>query len=209
MVDAGSVEDQISLQSSDNVDEVLAAYETQKKVIQQLQSSLNMERDRSAKSEKELKTELDKLRTLSADQQSVIQTNMNKSPSNQTEAFMQHELTRLTGENFDLREVNDNQGDQIKRLKRQLKVYMKKLQESGVLASVQEAEERERVAEAAEADSALPVILKKESDQLGMLEYNRDYEDRLLRAIIIELKPRTAAQMLPGMPAYVLFMVIR
>ena len=86
---------------------------------------------------------------------------------------------------------------------------MKKLQESGVLASVQEAEERERVAEAAEADSALPVILKKESDQLGMLEYNRDYEDRLLRAIIIELKPRTAAQMLPGMPAYVLFMVIR
>ena len=203
------MEDQISLQSSDNVDEVLAAYETQKKVIQQLQSSLNMERDRSAKSEKELKTELDKLRTLSADQQSVIQTNMNKSPSNQTEAFMQHELTRLTGENFDLREVNDNQGDQIKRLKRQLKVYMKKLQESGVLASVQEAEERERVAEAAEADSALPVILKKESDQLGMLEYNRDYEDRLLRAIIIELKPRTAAQMLPGMPAYVLFMVIR
>ena len=203
------MEDQISLQSSDNVDEVLAAYETQKKVIQQLQSSLNMERDRSAKSEKELKTELDKLRTLSADQQSVIQTNMNKSPSNQTEAFMQHELTRLTGENFDLREVNDNQGDQIKRLKRQLKVYMKKLQESGVLASVQEAEERERVAEVAEADSALPVILKKESDQLGMLEYNRDYEDRLLRAIIIELKPRTAAQMLPGMPAYVLFMVIR
>ena len=88
------MEDQISLQSSDNVDEVLAAYETQKKVIQQLQSSLNMERDRSAKSEKELKTELDKLRTLSADQQSVIQTNMNKSPTNQTEAYMQHELTR-------------------------------------------------------------------------------------------------------------------
>ena len=84
----------MSLQSSDNVDEVLAAYETQKKVIQQLQSSLNLERDRATKSEKETKLELEKLRALSQDQQSVIQTNMNKSPSNQTEAYMQHELTR-------------------------------------------------------------------------------------------------------------------
>lgn len=86
----------VSLQSSDNVEEVLAAYETQKKVIQQLQSSLNLERERASKSEKETKVELEKLRALSLDQQSVIQTNMNKSPSNQTEAYMQHELTRLT-----------------------------------------------------------------------------------------------------------------
>ena len=111
----------MSLQSSDNVDEVLAAYETQKKVIQQLQSSLNLERERASKSEKEMKVELEKLRALSQDQQSVIQTNMNKSPSNQTEAYMQHELTRLTGENFDLREANDHKDDQVKRLKRQLK----------------------------------------------------------------------------------------
>ena len=41
---------------------------------------------------------------------------------------MQHELTRLTGENFDLRERNDEREDAIKRLKKQLKIYMKKLQ---------------------------------------------------------------------------------
>ena len=40
-----------------------------------------------------VKVELEKLRALSQDQQSIIQTNMNKSPSNQTEASMQHELT--------------------------------------------------------------------------------------------------------------------
>ena len=40
------------------------------------------------------RTELEKLRALSSEQQSVIQTNMNKSPTNQTEAYMQHELTR-------------------------------------------------------------------------------------------------------------------
>ena len=41
----------MSLQSVDNVDEVLMAYETQKKVIQQLQASLNMERDRASKAD--------------------------------------------------------------------------------------------------------------------------------------------------------------
>merc|ERR1719410_2732303 len=208
---SGSEADQVSLQSSDNVEEVLQAYETQKKVIQQLQSSLNIERDRATKSEKEMKLELEKLRVLSADQQSVIQTGMTKTPANQQEAFMQHELTRLTGENFDMREQNEAKEDQIKRLKRQVKMYMKRLQEAGMLASIVEIEERENRDhnDVGESDQSMPVILKKESDQLGMLEYNKDQEDKLLRAIITELKPRTAAQMLPGLPAYVMFMLIR
>ena len=208
---SGSEADQVSLQSSDNVEEVLQAYETQKKVIQQLQSSLNIERDRANKSEKEMKVELEKLRVLSADQQSVIQTGMNKTPANQQEAFMQHELTRLTGENFDMREQNEAKEDQIKRLKRQMKMYMKRLQEAGMMASIVEIEERENRDhnDVGEGDQSMPVILKKESDQLGMLEYNKDQEDKLLRAIITELKPRTAAQMLPGLPAYVMFMLIR
>ena len=42
-----------------------------------------------------------------------------------------------------------------------------------------------------------------------MLEYTKEQEDKLLRAVITELKPRVAAQMLPGLPAYVLFMLIR
>ena len=78
----------------DNADDVLMAYETQKKVIQQLQATLNQERERAVKAERESGTELEKLRALSSEQQSVIQTNMNKSPTNQTEAYMQHELTR-------------------------------------------------------------------------------------------------------------------
>ena len=79
---------------SDNADDVMMAYETQKKVIQQLQASLNQERERAIKTERESRAELEKLRTLSSEQQTVIQTNMNKSPTNQTEAYMQHELTR-------------------------------------------------------------------------------------------------------------------
>ena len=73
------------------------------------------------------------MRALSQDQQSIIQTNMNKSPSNQTEAHMQHELTRLTGENF------DHKDGQVKRLKRQLKAYMKRMLQCGVMGGVRTA----------------------------------------------------------------------
>ena len=57
---------------------------------------------------------------MNREQQAVMQTNMNKAPANQTEAYMQHELTRLTGENFDLREKIENLNDTVKRLKKQL-----------------------------------------------------------------------------------------
>ena len=188
-------------------DELLMAYETQKKVIQQLQASLGQERERAGKVEREARQELERLGSQNREQQAVIQTNMNKSPSNQTEAYMQHELTRLTGENFDLREKIENLNDTAKRLKRQLKVYMKKLQESGVVHSV--VEEVGEGEQGGETDQTLPVILKKEADYLGMLEYKQDQEEKLLKTIITELKPRVASQMLPGLPAYILFMLIR
>ena len=38
---------------------------------------------------------------------------------------------RLTGENFDLREKIENLNDTVKRLKKQLKLYMKKISDSG------------------------------------------------------------------------------
>jgi len=192
--------------SAPEAEELLLAYETQKNVIQQLQASLNQERERATTVEKELRVEMDKMSNLNRDQQAVIQTNMNKAPSNQTEAYMQHELTRLTGENFDLREKIENLNDSVKRLKRQLKMYMKKLQDNGVV-HVGEVDDRDP--DSTEADQTLPVILKKEAEYLGMLEYSKDQEEKLLKSIITDLKPRVASQMLPGMPAYIVFMLIR
>ena len=40
----------------------------------------------------------------------VINATINKGPANNTEACLQHEITRLTGENFDLREKIENLG---------------------------------------------------------------------------------------------------
>ena len=73
------------------------------------------------------------------------------------------------------------------------------------MGGVSEIEEREHHENRDdEGDQTLPVILKKESDHLRMLEYSKDQEDKLWGIITI-LMLRTAAQMLPGLPAYVMF----
>ena len=69
--------------------------------------------------------------------------------------------------------------------------------------------EEDKEVEAVEAEQSMPVISRKEHEHLGMLDYNKEQEDKLLRVIITELKPRLASQMLPGLPAYILFMLIR
>ena len=119
-------------------------------MIQQLQASLAQERERAGSVERELRQEVEKVGSLNREQQAVMQTNMNKAPSNQTEAYMQHELTRLTGENFDLREKIENLNDTVKRLKKQLRMYMKKLAEvgGGSVAELEREEQRRRGAPA-------------------------------------------------------------
>ena len=69
--------------------------------------------------------------------------------------------------------------------------------------------EREEREDSGEGDRTLPVITRKEHSYLGMLEYPKDQEEKLLKAVITDLKPRVAAALLPGMPAYVMFMLIR
>ena len=53
-------------------EEVLAAYETQKVIIAQLQDQLNEERSRSTELEQELRDEIDSLNKTCSDQQQLI-----------------------------------------------------------------------------------------------------------------------------------------
>jgi myosin-5 len=78
-----------------------------------------------------LKTELQQITQANSSAQQLLQNNMKRNPASQTEANMQHEITRLTGENFDLQEKIEALNEQVKRLKRQHKLYLKKLAESG------------------------------------------------------------------------------
>lgn len=112
-------------------EELFTAYETQKNVIAQLQDQLTDEKAKSREIELELRSELEKVTKTSHEQQMVINNTINRDPVNNTELCLQHEITRLTGENFDLREKIESLNDTIKRIKRQLRAYYKKLNEMG------------------------------------------------------------------------------
>jgi len=188
-----------------DTEELLLAYESQKNVIVQLQASLSEEREKSKSIETTLRSEMDKLNSANRETEQLLQTNLKRNPSSQTEAIMQHELQRLTGENFELREKIEILTDQTKALKKQHKLYMKKLAEYG--GGVSETEERDL--ENGDADQGPVIKSLPTKDSLGMLEYDKTQETRVLKALITDLKPRVAAQMLPGLPAYFTFMLIR
>ncbi|WAR28974.1 MYO5A-like protein [Mya arenaria] len=120
------------------------------------------------------------------------------------DATMQHEITRLTSENLDLSELVDQQAEQIRKLKKMLKVYAKRLKE-GEAAEIQAELEREET----KSVENVAQVKHRERNYMGMLEYKKEDETALLKALILELKPKVASGLLPGLPAYVLFMCVR
>uniref|UniRef100_A0AAY4EQN7 Myosin VC n=1 Tax=Denticeps clupeoides TaxID=299321 RepID=A0AAY4EQN7_9TELE len=94
---------------------------------------------------------------------------------------LRQEASRLTAENMDFEEQLDMKERLIKKLQSQIK--------------------------ALQAPEKAPAIPK---DYLGMLEYKREDESRLIQNIIMDMKPRgVVVNMIPGLAAYLLFMCIR
>ncbi|WAR29019.1 MYO5A-like protein [Mya arenaria] len=124
----------------------------------------------------------------------------------------QKEITDLKKENEkqnqliqkDLSELVDQQAEQIRKLKKMLKVYAKRLKE-GEAAEIQAELEREET----KSVENVAQVKHRERNYMGMLEYKKEDETALLKAIILELKPKVASGLLPGLPAYVLFMCVR
>ncbi|XP_039882835.1 unconventional myosin-Vc [Simochromis diagramma] len=105
---------------------------------------------------------------------------------NEVKSKLREETSRLTAENMDFDELLDQKDRLIKKLQTQVKSL--------------ETSQRARQKTA----STLP------KDYLGMLEYKREDEPRLIENIILDLKLKgVAVNMIPTLPAYILFMCIR
>uniref|UniRef100_A0A4W3KJX6 Unconventional myosin-Va n=1 Tax=Callorhinchus milii TaxID=7868 RepID=A0A4W3KJX6_CALMI len=134
-------------------------------------------------------------------QQQLLAQNLQLPPEARIEASLQHEITRLTNENLDLMEQLEKQDKTVRKLKKQLKVFAKKI-----------VGQTENVSPAQIVDEPIrPVnIPRKEKDFQGMLEYKKDDELKLIKNLILELKPRgVAVNLIPGLPAYIMFMCVR
>ncbi|KAK6184797.1 hypothetical protein SNE40_007184 [Patella caerulea] len=170
-----------------------------------LQSQLEKTEKEAKKIQEELKAEIKELKKDNERQQKLIGQNLSLGPEAKIEATMQHEITRLTSENLDLREEIDKHTNQIRMLKKMVKVYSKKLQ-AGEAAEIQAELER---AESIDSNGSLATVKQKERAFMGMLELKKEDEGTLIKNLILDLKPKVAAGLIPGLPAYVLFMIVR
>ncbi|XP_024154418.1 unconventional myosin-Vb [Oryzias melastigma] len=127
------------------------------------------------------------------------------SPEARVEYSVQQEITRLTNDNLDLKEMVEKLEKNERKLKKQLRIYMKKVQELEAAAA----------AAAAQSVSARPelsrqvTVQRKEKDFEGMLEYSKEDEARLIKALITDVRPSSVSATVPCLPAYILFMCIR
>ncbi|KAK2149285.1 hypothetical protein LSH36_457g02032 [Paralvinella palmiformis] len=184
--------------------ELEMAYKTQKDLNKLLENELQKVQKNAELNEKELRSQIEELKRDNDRQQKLIGQNLTMTPEAKMAATMQHEITRLTSENLDLRETIDKYQEQIKKLKKALKIYARRLK-STEASDVQAELEREMA-----ADENMPAVKHhREREYAGMFEYRKDDEPLLIRNLIIDLKPRLASQHLPGLPAYILFMSIR
>ncbi|XP_044738776.1 unconventional myosin-Va isoform X2 [Chrysoperla carnea] len=205
--------------------ELVLAYEAQKKINQQLEIELTSLNQRCREQETEYRNEIKRLREDNERQQKLLSANLTESPLTQTEAYMQHEITRVTSENLDLNEKYDNVANRYRILKKEARAMARKLQELGLLEStldrdrIQIGERTDLVplnastqamqADNENKDNKQLVVRKKEREYQGMFEYKKEDEAIIIRHLIADLKPRVAVQLLPGLPSYIVFMCIR
>ncbi|GJQ75233.1 Myo5, partial [Trypoxylus dichotomus] len=188
--------------------ELALAYETQKTINKQLELELQDEMAKYKAHEKEYKLEIEKLREDNDRQQRLLADNLHVTPQSKGQAYMQHEITKLTKENLELQDKCDTAADVVRKLKRQIKLLVKKLRESGI--DIDEAmNDLNTQDEGLHKHGRTPNIRKKERDYLGMFSFKAGDEPLLTKQLVIDLKPRTAVTLLPGLPAYVVFMCIR
>ncbi|XP_049339461.1 unconventional myosin-Va isoform X4 [Astyanax mexicanus] len=204
--------------------EISQAYMGLKDTNRLLESQLQSQR-RSHESELEvLRGELQSVKEENNRQQQLLAQNLQLPPEARIEASLQHEITRLTNENLvnpnedpkayrisvlrrliDLMEQLEKQDKTVRKLKKQLKVFAKKINDL-------EGGQIENVSPGQMADEPIrPVsIPRREKDFQGMLEYKKEDELKLVKNLILELKPRgVAVNLIPGLPAYILFMCLR
>uniref|UniRef100_A0A8C3V6S1 Unconventional myosin-Va n=1 Tax=Catharus ustulatus TaxID=91951 RepID=A0A8C3V6S1_CATUS len=185
--------------------ELWLAYEGLKQANRLLESQLQSQKKSHENELESLRGEIQSLKEENNRQQQLLAQNLQLPPEARIEASLQHEITRLTNENLDLMEQLEKQDKTVRKLKKQLKVFAKKIGEL-------EVGQMENTSPGQIIDEPIrPVnIPRKEKDFQGMLEYKKEDEQKLVKNLILELKPRgVAVNLIPGLPAYILFMCVR
>ncbi|XP_007904330.1 unconventional myosin-Vc [Callorhinchus milii] len=167
--------------------QVVDIKEKMEEVTDQLQGNLEEEGSQRRLLETQRdNTEKEKMELLSKIRQ--LQTE-NCQLANRTNniARIQQEASHLAIENSDLEELLDQKDRQIRKLQDQIRSLTKTIEKAN-----------------GNLNQAVP------KDYLGMLECKAEDEEKLVKHLILDLKPQSVVvNMLPGLPAHILFMCVR
>ncbi|NXR23214.1 MYO5B protein, partial [Cinclus mexicanus] len=147
-------------------------------VLRLLEAQLQDQRREHEEEMEALKNQVDLMQEeLEKQQQAFLQT-LQLSPEVQVELGLQQEITRLTNENLDLKELLEKLEKNEKKLKKQLKIYMKKVHDFEASQAMVPVERRlhERNMQVA--------VQRKEKNFQGMLEYYKEDEPLLIRNLV-------------------------
>nr|XP_049698481.1 unconventional myosin-Va isoform X1 [Helicoverpa armigera]XP_049698485.1 unconventional myosin-Va isoform X2 [Helicoverpa armigera] len=191
--------------------ELATAYEAQKGINRQLQEELLAEKKFYSEHISKSKTEIEKLREENEKYQKLLSADLSAEPKNKTQEFAQNEIIRLAAESLALQERVDKLSESCRRYKNQIRLLVNKLKEVGIEDVNDILDNTDPVAppNASMTLEMAPVTRKKEREYLGMFEYKIQDEAVIIKKLISDLKPKTAVTLLPGLPAYILFMMLR
>lgn len=200
--------------------ELTLAYETQKTINKQLELELQDEKTLHAAHQRDYTQAVDRLKRENERQQQILAAGLQPNDGNksQNEMFMEDEIVRVSTTNVELQESVDTLNVTIRKLKMQIKMLTKRLKEAGMdlddtsITDYDCTELQKYKASMGTVNghgSNMPAVRKKEREYLGMFNYRRGDEAVIMRNLIIDLKPRVAVTLLPGLPAYILFMCVR
>uniref|UniRef100_A0AAQ4QY18 Myosin VAb n=1 Tax=Gasterosteus aculeatus aculeatus TaxID=481459 RepID=A0AAQ4QY18_GASAC len=187
--------------------ELWLAYEGLKETNRILECQMQEQKRATDEENRKLLDEVNKFKAEKEQQQKLLTQSLLLPEDARIEASLKHEMTRLTSENL----VSllwsgsvEQQEETIRKLKKQLKVHIKKLED--LEASAQQ----KYKAPVTTSPGRAVNITRKEKEYRGMLEYREGDETRLVKKLVTDLKPRgVAVSFIPGLPAYIIFMCVR
>ncbi|XP_029289652.1 LOW QUALITY PROTEIN: unconventional myosin-Va-like [Cottoperca gobio] len=184
--------------------ELWLAYEGLKETNKLLECQMQ-EQDRVHNEEsRKLLEEVNKLKAEKEQQQKLLTQSLLLPEDARIDASLKHEITRLANENLELMEQKEQQDQTMRKMKKHLKLYIKKVDDFE--ASGQQKSKTSVMSAPVRAVN----ITRKEKEYRGMLEYRAGDESRLLKNLVVDLKPRgVAVSFTPGLPAYIIFMCVR
>ncbi|XP_071007374.1 unconventional myosin-Vc-like [Oncorhynchus clarkii lewisi] len=173
---------ELEVQLEEEVEREKEEVEREKEEVEREKEEVEREKEEVEREKEEVEREKEEVKREEEEMEEVLRKQ--KNTENEAKARFSQEASRLTAENMDFEEQLDMKDRLIRKLRNQIK-------------SLQTSEEANQ--------TPAPTIT---NEYLGMLEYKREDEAKLIQYVILDLKPR-GVNMIPGMAAQLLFMCVR